>query len=50
MLTFSMINTEMIVHVGQRLMELALTDPVGDIIHIQKDALHFMQNGESFYI
>lgn len=45
-----MIRLEIAVDIAQRLMEAALIGPVGDIMHIQKDILPFMQNGGLFYI
>lgn len=46
-LAFSMLEQEITVRIGQRLMETALTDPVGDMLPIQVGLLPFMQNGVS---
>lgn len=40
-----MLGQEITVCIGQRLMEAALTDPVGDKLHIQVGLLSFIQNG-----
>lgn len=45
MLAFFMIKLEITVGIGQRVREVAITGPVGDIMHVQEGVLPFMQNG-----
>jgi hypothetical protein len=50
MLAFFMVKLEITVDIVQRLIEVALIDPIGDMLHIQEGVPPFMYNGGFFYI